>query len=253
MPKVSALFALLITFAFSNANAPTFQLWRHLPAAEAATNEPDGPGSFADYSNATLAFSQYDQEFSEEGALERFEIDELFLPRLNVELPELFDWNEVDSSYYADLAQPTLSMSYELSTLPATPIRLTSIGHNLAGRPHAVGGGARVAGTTGSESSSTQSAGKGASVTTSVTEPTTANDTSGFVEQSAENDEPLPDEESENIAAETVPPLPQGPIFLDLPLDSKEPVQVPAPGALGLFALGLAGMRLAGRKKNRSG
>jgi hypothetical protein len=48
-----------------------------------------------------FAFSIKPQEFSEDDALDRFEIDEWFLPRLNVELPALFDWSAADSAYYA--------------------------------------------------------------------------------------------------------------------------------------------------------
>jgi hypothetical protein len=47
------------------------------------------------------AFTTTEQEFSEEGALDRFEIDELFLPKLNIDLPALFDWSDLASAYYA--------------------------------------------------------------------------------------------------------------------------------------------------------
>jgi hypothetical protein len=54
--------------------------------------------------NPDLAFNTMEQEFSEDDALERFEIDELFLPKLNLDLPELFDWSDIDSAYYAHSA-----------------------------------------------------------------------------------------------------------------------------------------------------
>jgi len=50
---------------------------------------------------ALVAFSINPQELSEDDALDRFEIDEWFLPKLNVELPALFDWSAGDSAYYA--------------------------------------------------------------------------------------------------------------------------------------------------------
>ena len=48
-----------------------------------------------------FAFSMNPQEFSEDDALDRFEVDEWFLPKLNIELPALFDWGAADSAYYA--------------------------------------------------------------------------------------------------------------------------------------------------------
>ena len=50
---------------------------------------------------ALVAFSINPQELSEDDALDRFEIDEWFLPKLNVELPALFDWGAGDNAYYA--------------------------------------------------------------------------------------------------------------------------------------------------------
>lgn len=48
-----------------------------------------------------LAFSTRTQELSEDGALPRFEIDEFYLPRLNVLLPDLFKWSHADNAYLA--------------------------------------------------------------------------------------------------------------------------------------------------------
>lgn len=46
-----------------------------------------------------LAFSTKPQELSEDGALPRFEIDEFYLPTLNVLLPDLFKWSHADNAY----------------------------------------------------------------------------------------------------------------------------------------------------------
>jgi hypothetical protein len=46
-----------------------------------------------------LAFSTKQQVLSEDDALARFEIDEFYLPTLNVLLPDLFEWNHAESVY----------------------------------------------------------------------------------------------------------------------------------------------------------
>jgi hypothetical protein len=85
MPKACVLVVSLMTLTLVSAIAPASRAW--LPE---------------------LAFSTSEQELSEDDALDRFEIDELFLPRLNVELPELFEWSEIHSAYYAQTNSPAL-------------------------------------------------------------------------------------------------------------------------------------------------
>lgn len=46
-----------------------------------------------------LAFSTKPQELSEDDSQARFEIDEFYLPKLNVLLPDLFEWSEADNAY----------------------------------------------------------------------------------------------------------------------------------------------------------
>jgi hypothetical protein len=72
MPRASVVVALVLTCAGTSANL-----------------------------EESFAFSIKPQELSEDDALDRFEIDEWFLPKLNIELPALFDWGAVESAYYA--------------------------------------------------------------------------------------------------------------------------------------------------------
>ena len=72
-----------------------------LSAASCATAAPVGDWCAPAISKALVAFSTNSQELSEDDALDRFEIDEWFLPKLNVELPALFDWGAGDNAYYA--------------------------------------------------------------------------------------------------------------------------------------------------------
>jgi hypothetical protein len=80
MFKISPLFALLIALTVAYANICP-------------------PGVHGKESRA--AFTTVEQEFSEDDALDRFEIDELFLPKLNIDLRALFDWSDLASAYYA--------------------------------------------------------------------------------------------------------------------------------------------------------
>jgi hypothetical protein len=260
MPKVSVIFALLITFVFTSANAPTFHLGQDLADAALVDSEEPSGARLEHAGNPYLAFNMIEQEFSEDGALERFEIDELFLPKLNVDLPELFDWSAIDSAYYAH------STRHELDTYASAAFRFASLGTELADRNFGGSvGNARIASGNGGENGATQSAGKGPSNESSdapTTEvlpetpqvlPQTPDDAdeadeTGGTEQLAKNDEPTNTEPAQDF----VPPLIQEPI-VDTSVGAQAPVQVPAPGAFGLFVLGLAGMRLAGREKNGSG
>ena len=80
MSRTSFVFAVVSMLAFANATAPSG-------------------------SASALAFSTVEQELSEDDALDRFEIDEWFLPKLNIELRALFDWSSADSAYYASARQ----------------------------------------------------------------------------------------------------------------------------------------------------
>ena len=88
MPKACVLVASLMTLTFAGANAPASRVLRH-----------------------ELALSPSEQELSEDDALDRFEIDEWFLPRLNVELPELFEWSDTGIAYYAHMIGPRVEQA----------------------------------------------------------------------------------------------------------------------------------------------
>lgn len=81
MSKLSVVLALLIV---------TTCLLMHAP-----NTRSDGTAS------QHLAVGLSEQELNEDDALDRFEIDELFLPRLNIELRALFQWSSFESAYLA--------------------------------------------------------------------------------------------------------------------------------------------------------
>jgi hypothetical protein len=250
MSKVSVAFALISTLAFTSANAPTFQLWRELPTA--ALSSPDE--STASYTNdyvpgALFAFGSLNQELSEEGALDRFEVDDMFLPKLNVELPELFDWSDIENTYFAqDTATLSAPPSFALDNYGGAAFRVASLG--ASGN-----GSARIASSAAATEQSTQSAGKSSGGSEQITSSSPIGE-----------EVPAPQDE-EQFAGIDVPTnlidqivqLSTDTSTMDklidapAPIASKDPVQVPAPGAFGLFVLGLAGLRLAVRKKNGSG
>jgi hypothetical protein len=256
MSKVSVAFALISTLAFTTANAPTFQLWRDLQTADLMSPSEPVTTTSSDYvPAASFAFNSLNQELIEDDALDRFEVDDLYLPKLNVELPELFDWSDVENTYFAQ-ETPTLS--------GASGISLDHYGH-AASRVASVGGAVGSGGAGGSAHSAAateqpgQSAGKGSGTSEQQgslipIQEDVAGPVDGLHDQDqfASNETPA---DLIDLVAQLPMDIPTTDALIvgDAPIVSKDPVQVPAPGAYGLFVLGLAGLRLAGRKKNRRG
>jgi len=252
MSKVHSGYLLLLTLVFSTAHAPTFQLWKDLAGASGL---PEGLGAAAFGSGRAAAFDPNEltaaapREYAEDGDIKRFQLDELYLPKLDVSLPELFDWSAIDRAYLADAAIPDDSGLALDSTQPA-PFRLASFGSTYAfaagghiggGAGAGIGSGAPIGsggvGDAGTDPSSAGQSGKGGSSGSNGTETLPA-DSNG--------DTQLPGNSNGGTQ------LPGSGTPAD-PIQDPKPVPVPAPGALGLVALGLAGLRLAGRNKNRSG
>jgi hypothetical protein len=263
MLKVSVSCGLLTALVFSTAQAPTFHLWSDLPIASAdATSYPQMTAGVDAHANV-LANEHYaaTREYDEDNDLERFELDELFLPKLDVTLPELFDWSDGERTYLANNAMSP-SFGFGLDSPNGFAFRNTSAGRGVvSGNAAAIAGagtsskGASAAagsesadsaskGTSGGESNgSTQAA---ASESESTHEqlahepapPTFTDDSQTHDDQLAMNDHPM-DSSRADLS---------GPI-----VDTQKPVQVPAPAPLGLFVLGLAALHLVGRKKNGSG
>jgi hypothetical protein len=265
MSKIHVLCALSLALVVTSAHAPTSQRWRALPTGDLLGDDVADIRTASDSDNPYFSFNTLEQEFSEDDALDRFEIDEWFLPRLNVDLPDLFDWSNGDNAYYAQ-SMPAHPMSYELDTAAGTSFRTASLGHQLAGGRRGGGGGsdnASIAAANGSDADLSHSTGKGSpgpaedGPKNDATTQTPAGPSDVLMideeqtEQLAKNDEPS-NPANQSPLDEPLPPLVQDPI-VETPVVANEPVQVPTPGVFGLFVLGLAGMRLAGRKKNGSG
>ncbi|HVF16648.1 MAG TPA: hypothetical protein VNA21_07040 [Steroidobacteraceae bacterium] len=253
MSKVSVAFALISTLAFTSANAPTFQLWRDLPTAAVMSPDDSTASYTTDYvPGALFGFHGLNQELSEEGALDRFEVDDMFLPKLNVELPELFDWSDIENTYFAqDTATLSAPPSFALDNYGGAAFRVASLGASGNG-----GIGARIASSAAATEQSTQSAGKSSG---GGSEQITSSDPIGEEVPAPQDEEQFAGIDVPTNLIDQIVQLPTDTSMMDklidtpAPIASTDPVQVPAPGAFGLFVLGLAGLRLAVRKKNGSG
>lgn len=152
MSKVNSHSLLLMTLVFSTAHAPTFHFWRHAaprdPQNAATIEAPQaalpGPGLSA----AVL------REFAEDDDIHRFQLDELYLPNLDVSLPALFEWSDLDRAYLADLgpAVDTFGLTHDSPTTAALHVA-SVVGDDLfanARRGGMVGISASLAGASGS-------------------------------------------------------------------------------------------------------
>ena len=240
---------LLLTLVFSNAHAPTFDFLRNLSIAD--TDEPATTTSALGTASHPLAYASSEmsvalqREFAEDDDIKRFQLDELYLPNLDVSLPELFDWSDIERSYLADAGLPH-RVGVVLDSFHGFGFQ--SVGRNggagFAFAPSTTGGGAPSApGASGNavdqliatESDSPGAASKSESIPTTDTVDSTSGDTN---------------ESPRDPIYTTLPPADETPSPLD-PIGGEAPVPVPVPGTLGLFALGLAGLQLAGRKKKQ--
>lgn len=242
---------LLLTLVFSSAHAPTFDLLRNLPFA--ATDESAAsPASLATFSAAsdhatygTAHLSAAAQrEFAEDDDIKRFQLDELYLPNLDVSLPELFDWHDIERSYLADAGLPPDRVGVVLDSFRGVAFmsanRGGGSGFGLAPASGMIGSVPSAPGATGVEPIATDADTSG-SASKSDSSPSGSDAGDSTSGDTAERP-------SDPIYS-TLPPVNETPPLLDI--DREAPVPVPAPGALGLFALGLAGLQLAGRKKKQ--
>jgi hypothetical protein len=265
------------TLVFTSAHAPTFQVWRNLATASADTHSAPVT-SYLDSHKSFLAMDAFTatREYAEESDLNRFGVDEFYLPKLDVDLPELFNWSEGERKY---LASNTLPMSFGQSLDHAMSIALRGGGVNIGySRGSALGSahGAADASSVSQTQNAANLSSKGASTSPSNESAPSSNSDSSSNEN-ADNEgnaedtapEQLANNEANDEATNTPGNTPGSDIFApidpaSLPpttdtapgytiVDEQKPVQVPAPGAFGLFVLGLAGLRLVGRKKNGSG
>jgi hypothetical protein len=259
MSKVSVAFALISTLAFTSADAPTFQLWRDLPAEDLMASAEPIDSNFSSYvAGASFTSSGLYQELSEDDALDRFEIDDMYLPKLNVELPELFDWSDIDNTYFAHESPTHVSpASSVLDNYGGAAFRVAS----LQGSSDNGDVATRIAGLTQSTSSAEptiQSAGKSSGGTEQNTSIDLIDEDATPVVSPTPDEEQFAGNDAPTNVTEQIVQLPETSVIdtsIDrpTPIVSKDPVQVPSPGTWALFVLGLAGLRLGVRKKNGSG
>jgi hypothetical protein len=264
MVKVSASCLVLTALVFSTAHAPTFHLWSDLPAAsaDAAPYPETTDGSDAHASVRANEHYAATREYDEGNDLERFELDELFLPKLDVTLPELFDWSDGDRTY---LAGNTLPHSFGFGLDSSSGFAF----HNASADGGFVSGGNGYAMTGAGINSKGASITDGSESTGTASKGTSEGESDGSSQVAAPESAPADDQPANDPSSPSItddshthddqlamndPPIDSVLPSLAHPIvDTQKPVQVPAPAPLGLFVLGLAALRFVGRKKNGSG
>lgn len=291
---------LLLTLVFSTAHTPTFQLWHDEPRPDhepTAVTQSDIPSFGHRFLTSDLA-AALPRELAEEDNLKRFELDEFNLPNLDVSLPTLFEWSDLEHEYLADNHVAYDAFAYALDSAPHSAFpsrsRFGALGGGASfgsGMSASIAAGRDSDGQTaiqdmsgeetnsskaGSDSGAEESrpAAPGSNEPESTGLPTNDDDSrdddsAGDVsapdqqapntapEQNTVGDPPVDDNPTDSRTAPEQEPSDQPPVEESTPdiffpvTPTNPPVQVPAPGTFGLFALGLAGLRLAGRKKKQ--
>lgn len=245
MSKVHSGYLLLLTLVFSTAQAPTFQIWRNLSATASDDLQAAALGSGrATRFNLSDMTAAPQRDYAEDGDLKRFQLDEMNLPKLDVSLPELFDWSDIEQTYLADAVIPDDASGFALDSSHAAAFRIASLDSAYM----SIGGG-RFGGTRGVSGTGDSDGVIGATGPSDDTTGPGASSPGHSGKGASGGTESLPGEQSSS----TETPPPNDSPSITTPIEDPTPVPVPAPGALGLVALGLAGLRLAGRNKNRSG
>jgi hypothetical protein len=270
MSKPSSSYLLLMTLAFATAHAPTLQLWRSPPNAQAGSLEPFGAAPLG----PNDLFAALHREYAEDDEIKRFQLDELYLPNLDVSLPELFEWSDINRTYLADtgLAQRAL-VGFPLDSSHGAALRMGSLGVAFAiGGDRALSrNGASIApssvshdesfGTSTESSEASKRDSNSSAPQGDEMPPDDGNDAetqlAGDETRSGSGDdedtERAADERDPDSSDDTTPSFAGDSRIHNDPFTDPPPVQVPVPGTFGLFALGLAGLYLANREKNRSG
>lgn len=256
---------LLLALAFTNAHAPTLLFASHASATASvstlhASGAVDSYGSTA-YDVADTGALQL--EYSESDDIKRLVLDEYSLPDLDVRLPELFEWNDVDRTYVARTGLPHETLTLALDSHAREGFRFGSARGSSAAYVSDAGSGPLFASSTATTPSFTSPAfatsgggniggHAGKYSTTSSHDDPVASVTGGGPDLETGGEPDLETGDRSNPVMGDGPTLETdgGPTLHD---PSSTPVPVPEPGVLGLFALGLAGLQLASRKKKRSG
>jgi hypothetical protein len=248
---------LLLTLVFTNAHAPTFLFG---PQTAATTPEQTllanaNVGARNATRDIPAGTSALLREYAESDDIKRFQVDQFNLPDLDVSLPELFDWSDAEHAYLAQNGIPPETFDLSLDS---------SIGAAFRYGSFASGGGAgsSAAAFTGvgrsaaGNSSGPTAASSGQASKSDSDSPSNGEET----EQTPNSEQPSAGNDGTQLADNTAPPSGYDPpgtdgtpnLYEPIPTEqSPAPVPVPVPGTLGLFALGLAGLQLAGRNKKK--
>ena len=252
MSKLHSFVALSCALLFTNAHAPTSGSWRDVPSADSfAAHKTEAYGATA---NAVVVGA--DAPTAHVRALDeidRFRVDELNLPDLNVDIPELFEWSDDQESYFVDATTFAESPAADLiDARPVHPFRtamaVQSGGHHGSApgglnRSHASMSNAHSDSADGYDHSAVKGSGDDA-----------PSETIASLEDGTE--EPLftaPIDEGSTAPTNLLMDIGQDDgsdrSKRQAYDDSPVPVPVPLPGSLWLVALGLAGLQVTSRRK----
>jgi hypothetical protein len=129
----SGCLLLLTALVFSTANTPAFVASRDLPLPQHA--DADNPiAVLAAGTVQPLNFAGLPRQYSEEGGLMRFGVDEFHLPSLEIALPELFEWSDTERTYLA-LLDNTISVDIEHALDSTTAGVFRTVAYDESGKP----------------------------------------------------------------------------------------------------------------------
>ena len=120
----SGCLQLLTVLVFSTATTPTFVASRDLSPAQ-HDDEENSIAILAGFLEP-VERAALPRQYSEDGGLMRFGIDEFNLPSLEIELPDLFDWSDSERLYLARLDHRTVDIGHALDSTTAVVFRTHS-------------------------------------------------------------------------------------------------------------------------------
>lgn len=263
MVKVQSWVAICCVFVFTSANAPTSIAWLDLPPASLADElDPKMIGGSAGSPTSEMSVSTQPRELDES---HRFQVDELHLPTLNVDLPDVFHWLRGRQPYFADTATfgesaaPALLRSQHSDSCPSDYLTASSQPAEMwptsmsPGRLHGFngrGGEHPRRSSPASKANDSEDAQSDSDQDDIDRLAVSSEDSNDETAANSPGDGPGSPEDEPELIAEVVDTSNDSQ-HRDTP-SAEAPTAVPLPGTFILFALGLTGLHVTSRWKKRS-